>query len=68
MGRCSHAGQVRVVLGPVLQQSQLGHLLQLLVAGPAGRHAAEEALQVVGQDLWGRIPQGPAGRYALLPS
>ena len=26
-GRCSHTGQVGVVLGPVLQRGQLGHLL-----------------------------------------
>lgn len=51
VGRCSQAGQVEVVLDPVLQRSQLGHLLQLLLAGSAGWHAAEEALQVVGQGL-----------------
>lgn len=51
---CSHAGQVEVVLGPVLQRSQLGHLLQLLLAGLASRHGAEKALQVVRQHLQGR--------------
>lgn len=40
-----------MVLGAVLQRSQLGQLLQLLLAGLAGRHTAEEALQVVWQDL-----------------
>lgn len=58
-GRCSHTGQVDVVLGPVLQRNQLGRLLQLLLAGPAGGHAAEEALQVVGQDLRGHSSEGP---------
>lgn len=57
-GRCSHAGQAEEVPGPVLQGGQLGHLLQLLLAGLAGRHAAEEALQVVGQDLQGSLDEG----------
>lgn len=54
MGVCSRARQVEVVLGPVLQRSQLGHLLQLLLAGLASRHGAEKALQVVRQHLQGR--------------
>lgn len=49
--RCSHTGQVEVVLGAVLQGSQLGHLLHLLLTGLAGWHTAEEALQVVRQNL-----------------
>lgn len=64
-GRCSHTGQVGVVLGPVLQGGQLGHLLQLLLAGPTGWHAAEQALQVVGQDLRGRMPMRGCSRPAL---
>lgn len=63
VGRCSQAGQVEVVLDPVLQRSQLGHLLQLLLAGPAGWHAAEEALQVVGQGLQESTPM--RGTHAL---
>lgn len=51
MDRCSHTGQVEVVLGTVLQGGQLGHLLQLLLTGLAGWHAAEEALQVIRQNL-----------------
>lgn len=49
--RCSHIGQVEVVLGAVLQGSQLGYLLHLLLIGLAGWHTAEEALQVVRQNL-----------------
>lgn len=49
--RCSHAGQVEVVLGAVLQRSQLGHLLELLLSGLAGWHTAKETLQVVRQNL-----------------
>lgn len=40
-----------MVLGAVLQGSQLGHLLHLLLTGLAGWHTAEEALQVVRQNL-----------------
>lgn len=55
-----------MVLGPVLQCGQLGHLLQLLFAGPASRHAAEKALQVVRQHLQGQeeCRRGAAGGQA----
>lgn len=65
VARCSHAGQVEVVLGPVLQGRQLGHLLQLLLTGLACWHAAEEALQVVGQDLQGSRCAGRSGTWGM---
>lgn len=69
MGGRSRAGQVEVVLGPVLQRSQLGHLLKLLFAGPASRHAAEKALQVVRQHLqgWEECRRGAAEGQAHYP-
>lgn len=48
-----HGGEVVAILGSVLESSQLGHLLEVLLSWPGGRQDGEQPLEVVREDLEG---------------